>query len=122
MNLILEEVAARLFVVILSNDAEWLWKFYYLFNEMVKEGKSNRFVRRMDELLSVAIRSTDKFLEVKVKKDIDSAIESYTGLDDTVMVSEPVFSQEPSDGSDAQNVLGGEMRSTYSFYDKSDEL
>ena len=122
MNLILEEVAARLLVVILSNDAEWLWKFYYLFSEMVKEGKSNRFVRRMDELLSVAIRSTDKFLEVKIKKDIDSAIESYTGLDDTVMVSEPVFSQEPSDGSDAQNVLGGEMRSTYSFYDKSDEL
>lgn len=113
---ILEEIFAKVFVAILKMDSEWLWKFYNLFRQMVEEGKTNRFVIRMDQLLGVAITSTDEFLETKIKKDVDSAIDAYLSTQDDVIIASPVYSEEPSDGSQAQNALGGEMRSTYLFY------
>ena len=122
MNAILEEIAARLFVAILCKDSEWVRKFYNLFHQMVMEGKANRFAIRTHKLLSEAVKGTEEFLEVKIEKDVDDAIDTYLSTQEYVMVPKPVFSEKPSDGSQAQNDLGGEIRSTHTFYDKNDEL
>jgi len=52
-------------------------------------------------------------LERRIKRDVDAAIAEYehlTGDDGTVRMPKPRLVEKPSDGSKAQELLGGEMR------------
>ena len=52
-------------------------------------------------------------LDRRIKRDVDSAILEYerlTGDDGRVRMSPSYFSEKPPDGSNAQKLLGGEMR------------
>ena len=115
MNAILEEIAARILVAVLSKDKEWLWKFYRLFDEIVKEGKANRFVTRTAALLDDALYGT----ELKIKKEVDAAIEDYTNTQPEVKVEAPSYSEEL----EGETLLGGEMRLTSPYLSENkDEL
>ena len=52
-------------------------------------------------------------LDRRIKRDVDSAILEYerlTGDDGSVRISPSYFSEKPPDGSNAQKLLGGELR------------
>ena len=52
-------------------------------------------------------------LDRRIKRDVDSAILEYerlTGDDGSVRMSPPHSSEKPPDGSNAQKLLGGELR------------
>ena len=52
-------------------------------------------------------------LDRRIKRDVDSAILEYerlTGDDGKIRMSPSYFSEKPPDGSNAQKLLGGEMR------------
>ena len=52
-------------------------------------------------------------LDRRIKRDVDSAILEYerlTGDDGRVRISPSYFSEKPPDGSNAQKLLGGELR------------
>lgn len=52
-------------------------------------------------------------LDRRIKRDVDRAIEDYerlTGDDGRVRINPSYFSEKPPDGSNAQKLLGGEMR------------
>ena len=52
-------------------------------------------------------------LDRRIKRDVDSAILEYerlTGDNGSVRMSPSYFSEKPPDGSNAQKLLGGEMR------------
>lgn len=57
---------------------------------------------------------TDRILlDRRIKRDVDSAILEYerlTGDDGSVRISPSYFSEKPPDGSNAQKLLGGELR------------
>lgn len=119
IDAIVEEIVVRLIVLLLSIEDEWLWKYHRFFSALVKEGKvDNRFILLMDKYLSEAILATKQTIAHRVKRDVDTAIEAYQKEVPPVIVAGPVFTEEPPDGSVAQDLLGGEMRSTYLFYDK----
>jgi len=72
--------------------------------EFFPQSKLNDFIIRDDELLTI-----------RVKNDVDVAIEEYKTLTDFgsgVIMNGGVYSEKPSDGSTAQNLLGGEMAIT----------
>ena len=52
-------------------------------------------------------------LDRRIRRDVDSAILEYerlTGDDGSVRISPSYFSEKPPDGSNAQKLLGGELR------------
>jgi len=52
-------------------------------------------------------------LDRRIKRDVDSSILEYerlTGDDGSVRISPSYFSEKPPDGSNAQKLLGGELR------------
>lgn len=70
----------------------------------------------LDRVNDFIIRD-EEWLDVRVHYDIEDAIEAYQlteNLED-VSISETHITQQESDGSEAQNLLGGEMRATYDF-------
>jgi len=63
--------------------------------------------------LNDIIINTPQLLERRVHRDVDKAIRDYerlTGDDGSVRVSPSYFSEKPPDGSNAQKLLGGELR------------
>ena len=55
------------------------------------------------------IIKTDKLLNRRIKRDVDSAIEEFTSDLPSVTIEEPIFIEHKSDGSEAQELLGGAM-------------
>ena len=78
----------------------------------------DQFIRefKLDRVNDFIIRD-DEWLDVRVDRDIAEAIESYQLTEDweAVKMSETIYNEKESDGSEAQNLLGGEMRATYDF-------
>ena len=85
----------------------------------------DRFVREnnLDRVNDFIIRD-DEWLDVRVEGDITQAIEEYQLTEDPtpVTITEYTYSEKPSDGSLAQELLGGEMRLTADFYKEDNEL
>ena len=85
----------------------------------------DRFVREnnLDRVNDFIIRD-DEWLEVRVEGDITQAIEEYQLTEDPtpVTITEYNYSEKQSDGSLAQELLGGEMRLTADFYKEDNEL
>ena len=78
----------------------------------------DQFIRefKLDRVNDFIIRD-EEWLDVRVDADIAEAIESYQLTDDweAVKMAETIYTEKESDGSEAQNLLGGEMRATYDF-------
>lgn len=78
----------------------------------------DQFIRefKLDRVNDFIIRD-EEWLDVRVDADIADAIESYQLTDDweAVKMAETIYTEKESDGSEAQNLLGGEMRATYDF-------
>ena len=84
----------------------------------------DQFIRefKLDRVNDFIIRD-DEWLDVRVDRDIAEAIESYQLTEDweAVKMSETIYIEKESDGSEAQNLLGGEMRATYDFIINQEE-
>lgn len=71
------------------------------------------------------ILKTDKLLSRRITKEVDKALEDLnelTGDTGDVKVDSPVFTEKEPDGSEAQSLLGGEMRLTSPWAINSEEL
>jgi hypothetical protein len=65
------------------------------------------------EILNELIIQDPNKVEHRVKRDVDAAIAEYerlTGDDGRIKMPKPRLVEKPSDGSKAQELLGGEMR------------
>ena len=84
----------------------------------------DQFIRefKLDRVNDFIIRD-DEWLDVRVDRDIAEAIESYQLTEDweAVKMAETIYTEKESDGSEAQNLLGGEMRATYDFVINQEE-
>ena len=84
----------------------------------------DQFIRefKLDRVNDFIIRD-DEWLDVRVDADIAEAIESYQLTEDweAVKIAETIITHKESDGSEAQNLLGGEMRATYDFIINQEE-
>ena len=84
----------------------------------------DQFIRefKLDRVNDFIIRD-DEWLDVRVDADIAEAIESYQLTEDweAVKIAETIYTEKESDGSEAQNLLGGEMRATYDFIINQEE-
>ena len=84
----------------------------------------DQFIRefKLDRVNDFIIRD-DEWLDVRVDADIAEAIESYQLTDDweAVKIAETIITHKESDGSEDQNLLGGEMRATYDFIINQEE-
>ena len=84
----------------------------------------DQFIRefKLDRVNDFIIRD-EEWLDVRVDADIAEAIESYQLTDDweAVKIAETIITHKESDGSEAQNLLGGEMRATYDFIINQEE-
>ena len=75
------------------------------------------------DLLNDFIIHDEKWLANRIDCDIADAIESYKLTSDweAVKMAETIYTEKESDGSEAQNLLGGEMRATYDFIINQEE-
>ena len=70
------------------------------------------------------ILHSDKHLQRRIKKEVDKALEEFqelTGDDGSVTIESPIFMEQEPDGSEAQDILGGEMRLTSPWVEHSEE-
>ena len=85
----------------------------------------DRFVREndLDRVNDFIIRD-EEWIGVRIDGDITEAIEEYQLTEDPtpVTITEYIYSEKESDGSPAQELLGGEMRLTAKFYKDDNEL
>ena len=79
--------------------------------DLIKDDRYNRYVIENEELLNA-----------RVEMDVDAAINKYTADTTPVTITEYNYSEKQSDGSLAQELLGGEMRLTADFYKEDNEL
>ena len=79
--------------------------------DLIKDDRYNRYVIENEELLNS-----------RVEMDVDAAINKYTADTTPVTITEYNYSEKQSDGSLAQELLGGEMRLTADFYKEDYEL
>ena len=71
------------------------------------------------------ILQSDKHLQRRIKKEVDKALEEFQKLtsdDGSVSIEAPIFIEQEPDGSDAQTLLGGEMRLTSPWVANSEEI
>lgn len=79
--------------------------------DLIKDDRYNRYVIENEELLNS-----------RVEMDVNAAIDKYTGDTTPVTITEYNYSENQSDGSLAQELLGGEMRLTSDFYKEDNEV
>ena len=79
--------------------------------DLIGDDRYNRYVIENEELLNA-----------RVEMDVDAAINKYTADTTPVTITEYNYSEKQSDGSLAQELLGGEMRLTADFYKEDNEL
>lgn len=65
--------------------------------------------------------NADKMINRRIERDVDTAIQDYTDKVLPVTLTEFNYTEEPSDGSEAQELLGGSMRLTVPFMEKEKE-
>ena len=56
--------------------------------------------------------NTPELLDARVDRDVDSALSAYeaeAGTQEDIVIGQGTFYEEESDGSNAQDLLGGEM-------------
>jgi hypothetical protein len=100
---------------ILENK-QLLWEIFKVLKEFSKKGwvKDNPITNEVKFQINKKINETPELLNYKVKRDVDMAILDYNkevkkmGLEPPD--NKPIYSEKPSDGSSAQDLLGGEMR------------
>ena len=73
-----------------------------------------------DSVFSEYIINTDKMINRRIERDVDKAVDDYTEKVPPVTITEFNYNEEPSDGSEAQELLGGSMSLSAPFMDKSD--
>lgn len=58
-----------------------------------------------------------EWLDVRVEGEVTGAVEEYlsTSNIEPVRIAETIITEKESNGTEAQNLLGGEMRATYDF-------
>ena len=79
--------------------------------DLIGDDRYNRYVIENEELLNA-----------RVEMDVDAAINKYTADTTPVTITEYNYSEKESDGSLAQELLGGEMRLTAEFYQEDNEV
>ena len=62
-----------------------------------------------ESVMNEYILKTDKLLNRRIERDVDTAIEEFTSDLPSVIIEEPIFIEHKSDGSEAQELLGGAM-------------
>ena len=62
-----------------------------------------------ESVMNEYILKTDKMLNRRIERDVDAAIEEFTENVPSVTITEPIFTEEQPDGSEAQQLLGGAM-------------
>jgi hypothetical protein len=100
---------------ILENK-QLLWEIFKVLKEFSKKGwvKNNPITNEVKFQINKKINETPELLDYKVKRDVDMAILDYNkevkkmGLEPPD--NKPIYSEKLSDGSTAQDLLGGEMR------------
>lgn len=93
-----------------------LWKIFAACQELLNKKwvRSNPVTDEIKYQINKKIIETPELLDYKVKRDVDMAISDYNkevkkmGLE--LPDNKPIYSEKPSDGSTAQDLLGGEMR------------
>lgn len=105
------EVLRYVLVKVFNSDPKEVQKLIDSINQdLVQDDRYNQFVIENEELLGI-----------RIEAEVDKAIEDYTESVQDVTIS-PTYSEKESDGSLAQELLGGEMRLSHDFYTKEDEL
>lgn len=93
-----------------------LWKIFAACQDLLNKKwvRSNPVTDEIKYQINKKIIETPELLDYKVKRDVDMAISDYNkevkrmGLEPPV--NKPIYSEKTSDGSAAQDLLGGEMR------------
>lgn len=93
-----------------------LWKIFSACQDLLNKKwvRNNPVTDEIKYQINKKIIETPELLDYKVKRDVDMAISDYNkevkkmGLDPSD--NKPIYSEKPSDGSSAQDLLGGEMR------------
>ena len=73
-----------------------------------------------ESVFSEYILNTDKLVNRRIERDVDKAIDDYAKEVPPVTITEFTYDEEPSDGSEAQELLGGSISLSAPFMDKSD--
>lgn len=93
-----------------------LWKIFAACQDLLNKKwvRNNPVTDEIKYQINKKIIETPELLDYKVKRDVDMAISDYNkevkkmGLEPPD--NKPIYSEKPSDGSTAQDLLGGEMR------------
>lgn len=93
-----------------------LWKIFAACQDLLNKKwvRKNPVTDEIKYQINKKIIETPELLDYKVKRDVDMAISDYNkevkkmGLEPPE--NKPIYSEKPSDGSTAQDLLGGEMR------------
>lgn len=93
-----------------------LWKIFAACQDLLNKKwvRSNPVTDEIKYQINKKIIETPELLDYKVKRDVDMAISDYNkevkkmGLEPPD--NKPIYSEKTSDGSAAQDLLGGEMR------------
>ena len=105
------EVLRYVLVKVFNSDPREVQKLIDSINQdLVQDDRYNQFVIENEELLGI-----------RIEAEVDKAIEDYTETLPDVTIN-PTYSEKESDGSLAQELLGGEMRLTADFYKEDNEL
>lgn len=84
-----------------------------------------KFMKLIDEVnrkffknkkLNDYILADGKWLDARIERDVDSAIEDYISSQPDVTIDSPTFSEEL----DGETLLGGEMRLTAPYHDENE--
>ena len=92
----------------------------YLLHE--KMGIDKTTVQQLVDAINQDLIKDEELLNARVEMDVDAAIQKYTADTTPVTITEYNYSEKQSDGSLAQELLGGEMRLTADFYKEDNEL
>lgn len=92
----------------------FIWRLYKIFNDFITSDNilkitNSPLTSEVKTQINEKIINTPNLLNYKVKRDVDYAISDYEKLTGEV-VDESLYNELPPDGSNAQSLLGGEMR------------
>lgn len=100
------------------------WRVFSFFQNLLSKRwiRNNPVTKEILHQINKKIIETPELLKYKVKRDVDMAIQDYEKEVKKLNFDEeltPIYTEKPSDGSSAQNILGGEMRIRSSWVDEN---
>jgi hypothetical protein len=95
------------FCVWMGWDMNKVWEIY---NQIERHFGSNLPYKDIREYLNRELIKDPKYLESRIKVELDSAIGDYEKYIGPSGVTPPLYIEKAPDGSKAQELLGGEMR------------